>query len=119
MTCPVEPKTKGSLVKTAEDWIVGVTLSFLNTCTLLQLNMLDAIELLNAVLLQSPDEQIVSVDDMRLQRTAGDELKPFPVWTIASVVGRQPKLKAKLLEPSVRDLIGKKYKVIFRRPRLL
>ena len=38
------PNSLGSLVKTHDNWVMGVTLSFLNTCALLHLNMLESFQ---------------------------------------------------------------------------
>ncbi|XP_062504607.1 NADP-dependent oxidoreductase domain-containing protein 1-like [Corticium candelabrum] len=119
MTCPLERPAKGSLVKTHDNWVMGVTLSFLNTCALLHLNMLESFQLVNTIILQTPDQQIVSTSDLTVGRHECDELKPLALCSLTSTAAEQPNLKAKLMDSSVRQLFINKYISIFRIPRLL
>eukprot|EP00118_Oscarella_pearsei_P017157 m.169299 g.169299 ORF g.169299 m.169299 type:complete len:339 (+) comp38981_c0_seq5:3-1019(+) len=120
LLCP-QSDSSLRLIKMESDWQVGLVLSCLNVCTQCQLTAQDSFRCLNAVffpsLLSLADQ--ISMADIRMTRSSGDEKRLLPFWTLLSAVAKQPKLKAKLASPAMRGLFLKKFLEIFKWPKLL
>ncbi|XP_065827704.1 NADP-dependent oxidoreductase domain-containing protein 1-like [Oscarella lobularis] len=108
------------LIQRDSDWQVGLLLSCLNICTLCQLTAQESFKCLNAVIFPSLSTPLhISINDLRMPRTPGDEKRQLPFWTLLTATAKQPKLKAKLRTAEVCEGFSKKFLSMFKWSKML